>query len=320
MNCFTSPVKKPRAEEKLRRLYFNKGKNYKSFLINSDVQNSSSDAKNSDTESLRANWTGCTASLLRRALKKFQRKHRLVATGLIDTNTLALMKATRCGNSDNYYELTMKAIFRRRNNSDKTDIFRIISDIAHVGTRHLNTKGEKIGNDYFSQFTNLNIEEFSASAPPKVRRLKNRTFKYYRALNDRRQEQFLDDGAKFRNKIDKFISNEESMNESYFMPGFRSRVKRGTLLQLVGKNATDVIVNGIYTNFRRGNGEKITWRLLESGLSSKISINDQRHTMALAFRVWSEVIPLVFSERLTGHVDNVDIEIGFGKCTYGFFS
>ncbi|XP_053574750.1 matrix metalloproteinase-21 [Bombina bombina] len=54
----------------------------------------------------------------------------------------------------------------------------------------------------------------------------------------------------------------------------------------------------------------LKWRLMGEGYSMQLSIQQQRKVLALAFRMWSEVIPLQFEEDLTG--DNIDIRIGFG--------
>ncbi|KAM4748768.1 matrix metalloproteinase-21-like [Rhinophrynus dorsalis] len=54
----------------------------------------------------------------------------------------------------------------------------------------------------------------------------------------------------------------------------------------------------------------LKWRLMGEGYSMQLSIQQQRRILALAFRMWSEVVPLQFEEDLTGN--NIDIRIGFG--------
>ncbi|KAM4678106.1 matrix metalloproteinase-21-like isoform 1-T3 [Discoglossus pictus] len=54
----------------------------------------------------------------------------------------------------------------------------------------------------------------------------------------------------------------------------------------------------------------LKWRLMGEGYSMQLSILQQRRILALAFRMWSEVIPVQFEEDLTG--DDIDIRIGFG--------
>ena len=57
----------------------------------------------------------------------------------------------------------------------------------------------------------------------------------------------------------------------------------------------------------------VRWRLLDTGFSTRIPVDDQRATIDLAFRMWSEVIPLKFVEETDGDVASVDIEVAFGK-------
>lgn len=57
----------------------------------------------------------------------------------------------------------------------------------------------------------------------------------------------------------------------------------------------------------------VTWRLVGSAYSKQLTENTQRSALALAFRMWSEVIPLVFEEDLRSPVHDVDIRIAFGR-------
>lgn len=59
--------------------------------------------------------------------------------------------------------------------------------------------------------------------------------------------------------------------------------------------------------------EIVTWRLVGSGHSNQMAINIQRAALALAFRMWSEVIPLIFREDMKSPVDEVDILLAFGR-------
>ncbi|XP_067909448.1 matrix metallopeptidase-21 [Heterodontus francisci] len=57
---------------------------------------------------------------------------------------------------------------------------------------------------------------------------------------------------------------------------------------------------------------KLTWRLLGEGYSSQLSIEDQKHVLRMAFRMWSEVIPLQFEENIHSPASMIDIKLGFG--------
>ncbi|XP_078420983.1 matrix metalloproteinase-21-like [Cetorhinus maximus] len=57
---------------------------------------------------------------------------------------------------------------------------------------------------------------------------------------------------------------------------------------------------------------KLTWRLMGEGYSNQLSIEDQKHVLKMAFRMWSEVIPLEFEENIHSPASMVDIKLGFG--------
>lgn len=57
----------------------------------------------------------------------------------------------------------------------------------------------------------------------------------------------------------------------------------------------------------------IRWRLLQTGISTRIPLEEQRASLNMAFRMWSEVIPLNFEENVSGDIKAVDIEIAFGR-------
>ncbi|XP_078269740.1 matrix metalloproteinase-21-like [Rhinoraja longicauda] len=68
---------------------------------------------------------------------------------------------------------------------------------------------------------------------------------------------------------------------------------------------------------------KLTWRLMGESFSNQLSIEDQKNVLKLAFRMWSEVIPLEFEENNHSPASMVDIKLGFGKgrhmgCTLTF--
>ncbi|XP_027975730.1 matrix metalloproteinase-21 [Eumetopias jubatus] len=57
----------------------------------------------------------------------------------------------------------------------------------------------------------------------------------------------------------------------------------------------------------------LTWRLLGEGASGQLAVDEQRHILRLAFRMWSEVMPLDFREDLAAPGAAVDIKLGFGR-------
>ncbi|KAM5142285.1 matrix metalloproteinase-21 [Mantella aurantiaca] len=57
----------------------------------------------------------------------------------------------------------------------------------------------------------------------------------------------------------------------------------------------------------------LKWRMIGEGYSSQMSINEQRYVFRLAFRMWSEVMPLDFEEDNTSPLSQIDIKLGFGR-------
>ncbi|KAJ1211887.1 hypothetical protein NDU88_007235 [Pleurodeles waltl] len=56
----------------------------------------------------------------------------------------------------------------------------------------------------------------------------------------------------------------------------------------------------------------VKWRLLGEGYSVQLPLNEQRNILKLAFRIWSEVVPLDFEEDLRSPAHTIDIKLGFG--------
>ncbi|XP_078509862.1 matrix metalloproteinase-21-like [Lissotriton helveticus] len=54
----------------------------------------------------------------------------------------------------------------------------------------------------------------------------------------------------------------------------------------------------------------LSWRLIGEGYSMQLSVEQQRSILNMAFRMWSEVIPLHFKEDTTS--EDIDIKVGFG--------
>ncbi|XP_029451624.1 matrix metalloproteinase-21-like [Rhinatrema bivittatum] len=57
---------------------------------------------------------------------------------------------------------------------------------------------------------------------------------------------------------------------------------------------------------------RVKWRLLGEGYSEWLPTDQQRYILKLAFRIWSEVVPLTFEEDITSPAHEIDIKLGFG--------
>lgn len=61
--------------------------------------------------------------------------------------------------------------------------------------------------------------------------------------------------------------------------------------------------------------KKLTWQLMMEGYSTYLTLEEQRRTLRQAFRMWSEVTPLIFMEVSPKSQLRADITLGFGTGT-----
>ncbi|XP_030046740.1 matrix metalloproteinase-21 [Microcaecilia unicolor] len=92
------------------------------------------------------------------------------------------------------------------------------------------------------------------------------------------------------------------------------QIVQGRLLQRLVEHArkkrSDSLRNGIKTvAFPK---PKVKWRLLGEGYSEWLPTDQQRYILNLAFRMWSEVVPLIFEEDIISPAYEIDIKLGFG--------
>ncbi|XP_002939653.2 matrix metalloproteinase-21 [Xenopus tropicalis] len=108
------------------------------------------------------------------------------------------------------------------------------------------------------------------------------------------------------------FTDADSNSHNSSQAGATQRRKRSFLSKMVEhyrqkREAKDTMGS---SNSKRFSRNTVKWRLMGEGYSMQLTIQQQRAILALAFRMWSEVVPLLFVEDLTG--DDIDIRIGFG--------
>lgn len=122
------------------------------------------------------------------------------------------------------------------------------------------------------------------------------------SLSVRRRKRMLDE-------IIERIKNENETERNY-VP---QRRKRSTpIVDRVLGDETYV------TKFLHSQEQPITWRLLQAGYSKRFPVIEQQGMLELAFRMWSEVVPLRFRRQDNGDIDDVFIQIAFGKGKVSF--
>lgn len=231
----------------------------------------------------------CTSRKIRNAIRLYQKKYDLPATGVLDRRTKKLMSTSRCGNSD--------------------------KDEPSVGISENAAKTSTA--EQLSQFIRQNSETNSALSDSFKGRPWKRSASNTKLLNiisgtPRSSSSSLERRKRYLHDYVSRLKNEDPMLFKNPSGNKLVNIKKRSV------NIMENIVNNTMINKpsplegQKFEKQVIKWRLLESGYSTRIPVEDQRATIDLAFRMWSEVIPLEFVEETSGDIASVDIEVAFG--------
>ncbi|XP_053575424.1 matrix metalloproteinase-21-like [Bombina bombina] len=118
----------------------------------------------------------------------------------------------------------------------------------------------------------------------------------------------------------------ETINESVS----KSIPEPHTLLNMTIPICTDTKIrkkNGVIQRYKRArqtelpsgvvpglafSRQRLHWLLMPEGYSLHLTLEEQKRTLRLAFRLWSEVIPIYFEERSLVSHSGIEIRVGFG--------
>ncbi|XP_066944366.1 matrix metalloproteinase-21-like isoform X1 [Macrobrachium rosenbergii] len=274
----------------------------------------------------------CTTEEIQKAIQNFQETYQVgIENGDLDTPTLAMLSKPRCGNPDNPMTEGAQQQQQQPFASDKTPR-RKYSSSSSEATEFLQRKRRSLTlPDGGKNSEAVAIEDGNASLRnrglnPMVEAstaVPDQDYLRYKALELREEarsrhppveqhvewEPHPEEAAKRRRRwvkdlVEKIHSGEEDARLAAITP------------HLLAKHRNK---RSVYSNpGEQFNQDLITWRLVNTGYSSQLGRGEQRASLALAFRMWSEVIPRVFLEHSssdTEHVDpkHVDINVGFGK-------
>ncbi|XP_069139651.1 matrix metallopeptidase-21-like [Argopecten irradians] len=230
----------------------------------------------------------CSDIEVQNAIRHYQKTYKLPETGVVDEETRRLMSTSRCGNADN--------------EKDKQKQREAAAAAAAAAAAQAETEAENLqqvlnNNDHFQTIAKARNK---GSRRPWKRSTKNTLL--MKALTGDINNRVI---GKSRTK---------------YIQDFKTKLKEDTkrLQQNSERQKRDTSVVSMVTNTSIWDGQKFTkhdiaWRLLETGFSTRIPVEEQRASLNLAFRMWSEVIPVRFEETNSGDIRNVDIEIAFGR-------
>lgn len=242
----------------------------------------------------------CDESAVLRAIKNYQRTYNLPETGELDEETKSLMSTSRCGNKDDQKDQVKKKLsFKDKSTKDvlfnRTDLALPKQDFTDSNDDGEGNKSSLVKSHRLwkrsSQVGRSKLFRVLTGEKPKTRTLEWHKKHIEEYIQKIRSE------AKGRRRLLHHYTPKERKKRSV-------HVWSPTNLHL--------------RQFGNDNGalfnkDVIRWRLLTTGFSTRIPVEDQRATIDLAFRMWSEVIPLRFVEDTSSDIHSVDIEIAFGK-------
>jgi hypothetical protein len=226
----------------------------------------------------------CSDEKIRDSLIEYQKRYGLPQTGKFDMATQRLMNAKRCGNKDEG-ELPKKNKMRNAESSGTTNSLQNAQRSRIVRSAH-----------------SLLPKEVPSKSTGRTGSLLSKLFPQDSQTPLTRRRRALE---KFKEVLK---TGKESPNV-FRRPEDLAKIRRKRSTIMNTQQQGDVFTKPV-----------ATWRLVSSGYSTKMSIIDQISKLQLAFRMWSEVIPLQFVYDATGHVGNVDIEIAFGKGKLYYFA
>ncbi|XP_076068177.1 matrix metalloproteinase-21-like isoform X2 [Oratosquilla oratoria] len=281
----------------------------------------------------------CTPELIHRAIKRFQHIYQVKETSRLDAETLQVLNEPRCGNDDKEVDdedegeaparkkRNRNLRSRRKKNSHHPRRKRSLEelgsfnelDVSDINEKkdwekereeHERTEKEEKQGQQEQKQLELDKErrkeiiwkqpeatEFDEGSSPKDERAQSFSSEISEAdpgPSLTRRKRWLKD------HIAKITSGEEDVRLRNLHPYATTIGKR--------KKRSAFSPPGLAFN-----QPIVSWRLAGSGYSSQLSAAEQRGALGLAFRLWSEVIPVVFFEDNISPIELVDITIGFGK-------
>ncbi|GFO13658.1 matrix metalloproteinase-21 [Plakobranchus ocellatus] len=277
--------------------------------------------KNSGTRSL---WSGlqegvgmdgCEKAEVQKAILNYQSTYNLPLTGELDKETMSLMSSSRCGNKDSTED--------SESSSKLLDGTLVATGKHDTSTLELSQENGQGGNDVGSKGPH---GQDDASKEKSSHRL------WRRSANQRNSHLYsvLSGGSKSKGRplsahrqylldyIEKERAKQKQLGRS------NKRIQKRWRSQLLRKytpaERRKRSIHARLSPHRKVQDRSlmfskdvIRWRLLDTGLSTRIPLYDQKAGISLAFRMWSEVLPVKFMEDTDSDIHDVDIEIAFGK-------
>lgn len=219
-------------------------------------------------------WS-CSAHELRRAVRQYQRNYNMPETGLLDEPTLRVMSEARCGNPD----IEAGTLPHRKAKAKRR--------------KHERRKQHRRGKRQTQQAPSAEAVVYGRPAHSTLNGRDTAPAASLESAMARRR--------RWLREYARRIETGQLQRRFFHMHKIvqlRRRSKRST---------TTGTESHVFAK------DVVTWRLIGSAYSNQLAETTQRAALALAFRMWGEVIPLVFEEDLQSAVNDVDILVAFGR-------
>ncbi|KAK8399067.1 hypothetical protein O3P69_004264 [Scylla paramamosain] len=255
----------------------------------------------------------CSQGEIEKAIKKFQKVYHVGNGGTLDSPTVGLLSRPRCGNPDSImeeFEVNQGAQIpggsrsRRRAPQDNEALQ------PNEDVRDINVPEEQyiLHEEDIDNTDDVPDQEMLKKVAEELRRAAEA--RHPKPESHLEWEPHPEEALKRRKRwLEEMSARYTSGEEDLRLAALTSHpaVANATSTK---QHDRDKRSSFSYTG-QRFQAKLIKWRLVTAGYSSQLDIGAQRASLALAFRMWSEVIPPVFLEQSTA--DIVDISIGFGK-------
>lgn len=221
------------------------------------------------------------------ALKEFQKVSGLPVTGVFDEATKEAMNKPRCGVPDKDMDLNTRVAPENDVGAD--------SGNSHSGSF----------NETDSSITVSNITDASTNSSEDMFNLNDTESVLMAISNDTSRNNFTFINSSLDNNVGSQMGNSSSNTSN---SGAVSSRKKYPAITSKSRSKRDLSQSG-YMAFSK---KLLSWRLIGEGYSSQLTVDEQRYIFRLAFRMWSEVSPLVFIEDTQSPLEDIDIKLGFG--------
>ncbi|XP_042898572.1 matrix metalloproteinase-21 isoform X2 [Parasteatoda tepidariorum] len=292
----------------------------------------------------------CSNEEIRQAIRRYQNAYNIPVTGKLDQSTLRLMSESRCGNPDDENKASRykPMIHLKKRHWKKSHSYQQLSRhrreirtddrwLHKMSFNEIIEPSDGIQSSIFASKTHRDLLDHptltdkvnsdhlqipSVTMEQHIDRINDRSENFVNFHQSDHQQTPIYDLV-LRKRKPSFeeplppgtsITRRKRWLEQYLKDletgelDKRLEVQQKELKKLRKKRSLASGVEG-----QSFTSEVVTWRLIGSAYSNQLTVNTQRAALALAFRMWGEVIPIVFQEDIRSPVDDVDVLIAFGR-------